>query len=162
MSALYQLLPVIAAVAVSAWGRRAALAAARSDGHYRIVEYPVPLRLLVGTACLGVLYLAARDVVANGGTWAFYDYLYLPLLAGFVPLSLECWIARIRFDDRTLEITSPWRRRRIIPRERLGNIRPGFWGWTIETADAGRVAVNPSQQGHQDLIASIRAARRES
>ena len=160
MRELLQYLPPLAAIGFVLWGQRAARLPARHTGEYRIVEYPLPYKLLGPIGCVLTFYLIARDYLDKSG--AFYGYFFLLLFLLFIPLTLNAWLSRVRFNDHAVEVTCMWGRRRLIPRDRVGSVCAGFMGWRIETKGFGRISLGPYQRGYQELVDSIRETGRES
>jgi hypothetical protein len=146
-------------IALALWGRFELRSPARVAGSRRIVEYPLAFRVATVGNCLLITYLVLREFPVDGGP--FYGYFFLPLYCFAVPLARFSF-SGIRFDHRSLVVTSTWRRLRTIPLDSILGVRGGVFGWVIETRGSGRIGFNPYQRGCRELLASIRAIPSET
>ena len=156
LSLVGAILPAVAAVAGVTLLQRLANAPARTDGDDRIVEYPLPFRLLLASLPVGVLGLLIPLLRTPTATTVAFALFWILLLVFLVPCALSAILFQIRFGPNCVEVRFLWRGRRRIPRTAIGEPRAGFVGWNVETKGFGSFRFNPGQRGYRDLLAALR------
>ena len=117
------------------------------SGGARIVEYGLPQRLLGMSVILILLYLVTREFRNEESKRLFFGLWLLPILVLVSVFTVHVWVAKIRFYRESIEVISPWRRRRVVPFSKVRVVRAGMAGWTVQTAGYGSIRFNHLQRG---------------
>jgi hypothetical protein len=157
MSAWPAIVSSVASVGGVFWFRRLARAPARHDGPYRIVEYPVPFRIILAAVTVEMLCLFASELTRAPPEERTYAYFWLLPLAFALLVALSVSVFRIRFSRDDIDVRSLWKARRLIPRSAVKAPRPGYVGWKVSTDGFGSFRFNPAHRGWVELLADLRA-----
>jgi len=143
------------AVAFVIWAGSYARRRARISGEAQILEYGLPHKLLAWSATLILLYLVIHGFRGDASDRLFLGFGLFPILVPVSLITLHVSLAQIRFSRESIEVSSPWRRQRVIPFSKVRDVRAGIAGWTVQTEGHGSIRFNHLQRGWRQFRKSL-------